>query len=366
MHYAVQPRPLTQGALRAMQRSLLVLAVVLAHADAVQAMLPPTNRTSTTPPPTTSSTTPQMRSKTTPPPSTPRPIPPAQSCTAYTDASCPIGDRVKRGKDLMWGSQQGPDDYGTIAGGGAQGTRSCKVEWDNGLSNSYRVGRDGAYDLCLVSSSLKTPGRDPANTEAVSTAWFHGPALSSRILLIFLGVSGFVLVAGLVAMRCFRHRKRKITLGMKIVLFVLFFLFDFVWMIARFAWLLNSEDAQFQTMKTPKKGEYIWIGPKFERSSWSQRHQLGCNFSLSELQEAPDDACKVWWVSFSADISFQGGSWDAGAAKFSVGFGLVIFVILEIGVFLFVLGADLMMEEEGNLHLPTGRLSTCTRSLSVC
>ena len=44
MHYAVQPRPLTQGALRAMQRSLLVLAVVLAHADAVQAMLPPTNR----------------------------------------------------------------------------------------------------------------------------------------------------------------------------------------------------------------------------------------------------------------------------------------------------------------------------------
>ena len=90
---------------------------------------------------------------------------------------------------------------------------------------------------------------------------------------------------------------------MKIVLFLIFFLFDFAWMGARFDWLLNSEDAQFRTMKTPKKGEYIWIGPKFERSSWSQRHQLGCNFSLSELQEAPDDACKVWWVSFSADIS---------------------------------------------------------------
>ena len=157
MHYAVQPRPLTKGALRAIQRSLLVLAVVLAHADAVQAILPPTNPTSTTPLPTTSSTAPQMRSKTTPPPSTPRPIPPAQSCTAYTDASCPIGDRVKRGKDLMWGSQQGPDDYGTIAGGGAQGTRSCKVKWDNGLLYSYRVGWDGAHDLCLVSSSIKTP-----------------------------------------------------------------------------------------------------------------------------------------------------------------------------------------------------------------
>ena len=91
-----------------------------------------------------------------------------------------------------------------------------------------------------------------------------------------------------------------------------------------------------------------------------------CNFSRSELQEAPKDACKVRWVSFSADISFQGGSWDAGAAKFSVGFGLVIFAILEIAVFWFVLGADLMMEEEENPHLPTGRLSTCTRSLSVC
>ena len=56
-----------KGALGAMQRSLLVLAVVLAHAGVVQAMLPPPNTTSTTPPQTNSSTTPQ--SKTTPPPS---------------------------------------------------------------------------------------------------------------------------------------------------------------------------------------------------------------------------------------------------------------------------------------------------------
>jgi hypothetical protein len=36
--------------------------------------------------------------------------------------------------------------------------------------------------------------------DAVSTAWFHGPALKSSILLMFLVVSGFVLGAGLVAM----------------------------------------------------------------------------------------------------------------------------------------------------------------------
>jgi hypothetical protein len=297
-----------------------------------------------------------------------------------------LGDRVKRGNDWMWGSQdvfaQGLDDHGTVTGRGAQSELWCKVKWDNGLSYSYRVGWDGAHDLCLVSSSTKTPQRDTAKpspgklqqmcssddnndngcSETVSTAWFHGPALSSSILLIILGVCGFVLVSGLVAMCCFRNRKRKITAGMKTVLFLIFFLFDFVWMGARFHWLLNSEDAQFRTMMTPKNGEYIWISPKFTGSSWSQRHQLGCNFSLSELKEASDDACKVWWVTFSADLSFQGSSLDAGAAKFSVGFGLLIFAVLEIAVFFFVLGTELKDMEEETLDLPAGRLSTCTRS----
>jgi len=56
---------------------------------------------------------------------------------------------------------------------------------------------------------------------------------------------------------------------------------------------------------------------------------------------------------------------DAGAAKFSVGFGLIIFAVLQIAVFFIVLGTELMMEEEENLYLPAGRLSTCTRS-RVC
>jgi hypothetical protein len=162
----------------------------------------------------------------------------------------------------MWGSQdvfaQGLDDHGTVTGRGAQSELWCKVKWDNGLSYSYRVGWDGAHDLCLVSSSTKTPQRDPAKpspgklqhmcssddnndngcSETVSTACFHGPALSSSILLIDLGVCGFVLVA----MRCFRNnRKRKISARMKTVLFLIFFLFDFVWMGARFHCWLTTE-----------------------------------------------------------------------------------------------------------------------------
>jgi hypothetical protein len=103
-------------------------------------------------------------------------------------------------------------------------------------------------------------------------------------------------------MCCFPDRKRKVTFGMKTVLFFAVFLFGFVWMGARFHWLLNSEDAQFRTMMTPKKGEYIWISPKVAHSSLNQRQQLGCKFSLNELEKAPKDACKVWWVSCSADF----------------------------------------------------------------
>jgi hypothetical protein len=378
MHFAVKPLSLTKGArcssgfdkgaLRAMQRSPLVLAstlaVVLAHADVVQAMLPPPNPTSTTPLPTN-------RSKTTPPPSTPRPIPPAQRCTAYTNASCPIGDRVKRGKDWKWGSQDRGNDNGTVTG--APSGLWCKVKWDNGLSNNYRVGWDGAHDLCLVSASheitqppspaklLQMCSSDDNNdngcSKTVDTAWFQGQALHSSILLWVVGGCGFVSVTGLVAMCLFPKRKIVITLSVKVVIFFTFFLFDFSWMGTRFHWLLNSKDARFLTMKTPKEGEYVWIGPGFWRSSWIQRQQLGCPFSRHELQEAPKDACKVWWVSFSADISFQGSSWDEGSAMFSVGVGLLIHAVIEITLFFFFLGVQRQSMEDSEEDTVTETLA---------
>jgi hypothetical protein len=47
-------------------------------------------------------------------------------------------------------------------------------------------------------------------------------------------------------------------------------------------------------------------------------------------------------------ISFQGNSWDADDAKFSVGFGLVIFAVLEITVFFVILGNELKDLGEDN------------------
>ncbi len=113
-----------------------------------------------------------------------------------------------------------------------------------------------------------------------------------------------------------------------------------------------------------------------------------CNFY--QLTQAPEDACKVWWVTFSADISFQGNSYNAGANKFSVGFGLFIFAVIEIYVFLLFLLVQseydkedsfdgdgeisglvkclrppgFLVEREGDRSTPTSRsggLSTCAR-----
>jgi hypothetical protein len=48
----------------------------------------------------------------------------------------------------------------------------------------------------------------------------------------------------------------------------------------------------------------------------------------------------------SADISFQGFSFEEGACKFSVGLGLIILAIVEIQVFILFLEVDRKMEEE--------------------
>jgi hypothetical protein len=74
------------------------------------------------------------------------------SCSAYTDSSCPQGARVKRGPDWQWGDQDGGDgQLGTVQEWDDQW---CKVTWDNGYKNSYRVGSDGAYDLCRAAGSV--------------------------------------------------------------------------------------------------------------------------------------------------------------------------------------------------------------------
>ena len=60
------------------------------------------------------------------------------------------GDRVRRGKDWKWDSQDGhPGNVGTVI--------DCSdkdgwvtVKWDGGSQNGYRWGVDGNYDLELA------------------------------------------------------------------------------------------------------------------------------------------------------------------------------------------------------------------------
>jgi hypothetical protein len=142
-----------------------------------------------------------------------------------------------------------------------------------------------------------------------------------------------ILLSEFSAISCYRDRKEDIILVMRMVLYVMWFIFDFTFLCARFNWLLNSEDAKFETMsiKTENK-QFLWKGPKFDVSSQTERVHAGCNFTDALLERAPEDACKVWWVDFNADIHFQEDDWNANAAKFSVGFGLFIYAIIKMVV----------------------------------
>ena len=61
-----------------------------------------------------------------------------------------IGVRVVRGLDWKWGDQDGPPpSEGKVIGElGEDGW--IRVQWDNGSTNSYRMGKEGKYDLKLA------------------------------------------------------------------------------------------------------------------------------------------------------------------------------------------------------------------------
>ena len=61
-----------------------------------------------------------------------------------------IGTRVCRGQDWKWGDQDGPPpSLGTVIGElGEDGW--VHVQWDHAGTNSYRMGREGMYDLKLA------------------------------------------------------------------------------------------------------------------------------------------------------------------------------------------------------------------------
>ncbi|XP_019484450.1 PREDICTED: E3 ubiquitin-protein ligase HERC2 [Hipposideros armiger] len=82
-----------------------------------------------------------------------------------------IGTRVMRGVDWKWGDQDGPPPgLGRVIGElGEDGW--IRVQWDTGSTNSYRMGKEGKYDLKLVELPASTqPSAEDSDTEDDSEA----------------------------------------------------------------------------------------------------------------------------------------------------------------------------------------------------
>ena len=107
------------------------------------------------------------------------------SCTSYTDTSCSSA-RVRRGRDWKWEDQDGgdtEDSIGTVSGE-AEAEGWCRVTWDKGGSNSYRVGVE-YLDLCLVQD---TGGIISVSGSPPSLRHDHGMAAVGSDLFVFGGL----------------------------------------------------------------------------------------------------------------------------------------------------------------------------------
>ncbi len=76
-----------------------------------------------------------------------------------------LGARVVRGADWKWGEQDGPPpSQGRIIGElGEDGW--IRVQWDNGSTNSYRMGKEGKYDLKLAEPPRASESESDSDTE---------------------------------------------------------------------------------------------------------------------------------------------------------------------------------------------------------
>ncbi|XP_015113813.1 E3 ubiquitin-protein ligase HERC2 [Diachasma alloeum] len=136
--------------------------------------------------------------------------PPAvQLSGAALAALMKIGTRVVRGVDWKWAEQDGtPPGEGKVIGElGDDGW--IRVQWDNGTTNSYRMGKEGKYDLKLAeppappeSDSDSDSGSPPAdaskkgedvllgNREFHPTTYLKGASTNLlRIILLSCGVN---------------------------------------------------------------------------------------------------------------------------------------------------------------------------------
>ncbi len=70
-----------------------------------------------------------------------------------------VGLRVVRGPDWKWQNQDnGEGHVGTVVEIGKPGSttspdKTVVVQWDSGSRTNYRVGYQGAYDLCILDNA---------------------------------------------------------------------------------------------------------------------------------------------------------------------------------------------------------------------
>jgi len=82
---------------------------------------------------------------------------PPPCATPFEDSSCTRGVRVARGPHWRWGDQDGGvGGVGTVTGR-ADESGWCKVTWDHGRSNAYRVGSFSMFDLCRWTPGPSAP-----------------------------------------------------------------------------------------------------------------------------------------------------------------------------------------------------------------
>ena len=76
-----------------------------------------------------------------------------------------IGTRVVRGADWKWGDQDGHSEGRVIGELGDDGW--IRVQWDNASTNSYRMGKEGKYDLKLAETPMMSDSDSEAEEETV-------------------------------------------------------------------------------------------------------------------------------------------------------------------------------------------------------
>ncbi|XP_054728194.1 probable E3 ubiquitin-protein ligase HERC2 [Anastrepha obliqua] len=95
-----------------------------------------------------------------------------------------IGTRIVRGADWKWGDQDGnpPGEGRIISEVGEDGW--VRVEWYTGATNSYRMGKEGQYDLRLAESALNiiSPDTETEKDELCCDTQLNGESHPTKLL----------------------------------------------------------------------------------------------------------------------------------------------------------------------------------------